>query len=72
MKTANIPPCINIAACGNIALSANEIDYTLKCLGYICTVFVQYLHHSLAALAPLGLLIVKTLTNVLCNYYVEK
>jgi len=48
-----------------IALSVFKIDYKLRCLEYICSVSSPLRRQALAALAPLGLLIVKTQTNVL-------
>ena len=51
MKTAKIPVYGNIALYGNIVLSVYKIDYTLRCLEYICSVSLP--------------LIVKTLTNLL-------
>jgi len=52
MKTANIPVYGNIAVYIKHCAVCLKIEYTLRCLEYICS-------------APFGLLIVKTLTNVL-------
>jgi len=52
MKTANIPVYGNIAVYIKYCAVCLNIEYTLRCLEYICS-------------APFGLLIVKTLTNVL-------
>ena len=55
MKTVNITVYGNIAVYRNIALSVYKIDYTLRCLEYMCS------------LAPLCLLSVKT--HMYSNYY---
>jgi len=57
MNTANIPVYGIIGVYINIVLSVYTIDYTLRCLEYICSVS--------SSLRRLILLIVKTLTNVL-------
>ena len=57
MKTVNIPMYVNTAVYIKHWAVCQKIDYTLRCLEYICLVTF--------ALAPVGLLIVKTLTNVL-------
>ena len=58
MKTAKTPVYVDNA------VYVYTIDYTLRCLEYICSVSSQIRRHGLS-LAPLGLLIVKTLANVL-------
>jgi len=58
MKTANIPVCGNILVYENIVLLiCLKIDYTLRCIEYICSVS--------SPLRSNGLLIMKTLTCVL-------
>jgi len=47
MKTANIRMYGNIAVYANIALSVYKIDYTLRCLEYICSVYSQLRRHGL-------------------------
>jgi len=47
---------------GNIGLSVYKIDYTLRCFGHIFSVSSPLRGHGLA---PLGLLNMKTLINVL-------
>ena len=45
-----------------------KIDYTLRCLEYICSISAPLRRQGyIAALAPIDLLIVKTLTNVLLH-----
>jgi len=38
MKTANIPVNGNITVYGTIAMSVYKVDYSLRCLEYICSV----------------------------------
>jgi len=38
MKTAKLPVYGDIAVYGNIVMSVYKIDYTLRCLEYICSV----------------------------------
>jgi len=62
--TANIPVYGNIAVCIKYcAVCLKKKDYTIRCLEYICSVSSPLRRH--AALAPLCLLIVKTLTDLL-------
>jgi len=58
MKTVNLP------VYRNIALSKNRL-YTTMLIEYICSVSSPLRQQAIDALTPLGLLIVKTLTNVL-------
>jgi len=48
MKTADIPVYGNIAVYETIALSVYKIDYTLKCLEYICSVSSPLRRHVLS------------------------
>jgi len=57
MKTTNISVYGNIAMYIKYCAVCLKIEYTLRCLEYICSVSSQLRCH--------GLLIVKTLTNVL-------
>ena len=57
MKTANISVYGNIAMLKKIALVCLKIDYTIRCLDYICSVSSPVRHQEF--------LIVKTPTNVL-------
>ena len=72
MKTANIWVHGHIAVYINYCAVCLEIEYTLRCLEYIYlfSIITIKTPRTLAALASFGLLIVKTLTNVLFNYYV--
>ena len=64
IKTAKIPVYGHVAVYGNIAPSV-LIDYTLICLEYILlSIFTIKTPWALAAPEPLGLFIVKALTNV--------
>jgi len=60
MKT-NIPVYGNIRCVYTILRTLSKIDYTLRCLEYICSVYSPLRRHGFL----LGLLIAKTLTNVL-------
>jgi len=49
MKTANIPVYRNSAVyikCGSVCL---KIDYTLRCLEYICSVYSPFRRHGLSS-----------------------
>jgi len=59
MKTAKIPLYGNIAVYIKDCAVCLKIDYTLRCLEYICSVSIFTIK------TPHGLLIVKTLTTVL-------
>jgi len=65
MKTANIPVYGNITVYIKYCVVCLKTDDILRCLEYIfISIFIIKKTMAIAALVPLSLLIVKTLTNV--------